>query len=99
MRSMINFKRYFLANPVEEQVTTADVRGLGLVSGNPGGTNLDWATLNQAEADTRDQVMNQIKKTTHDDLHVNMQQKLADRKNLFVQNLVNSIKDRTNGNV
>jgi hypothetical protein len=84
---------------IKEQVTTADVRGLGFVSGNPGGDNMSWTMLNQSEADTRDQIMNQTKKETHDNLHVNVAQKLEDRKNLFVQNLINSIKDRNNGNI
>jgi hypothetical protein len=85
---------------IKEDMTTGDVRGLGYVSGNPGNTDQDfqmqWAMLNQADADTRDQIMNQTKKSMHDDYHNAIQQKQEAQKQNFVQNLVQSIKDRRN---
>ena len=74
-------------------MTTGDVRGLGFVSGDPmvdAGFQTTWTTLNQADADTRDQIMNQTKKSVHDDLHVAIDQKREAQKQNFVNNLVNS---------
>lgn len=89
--------------PIKEEMNTSgDVRGLGYVSGNPGNTDQNyqtvWVTLNQADADTKDQIMNQTKKSTHDDLHINIEQKRQEQKQNFVQNVLKSIRDR-NGNV
>lgn len=68
--------------PVKEDTTTADIRGLGNVSGNPGGDLTSWAVLNASDADTRDQIMNQLKKDFHDSLHTTAAPptKLADAK-------------------
>ena len=82
---------------LKEEMTTGDIRGLGLVSGNPlvdVGFQTTWTTLNQADADTRDQIMNQTKKSVHDDLHINIEQKREAQKQNFVQTLVNSIRNR-----
>ena len=74
-------------------MTTGDVRGLGFVSGNPlvdAGFQTTWTTLNQADADTRDQIMNQTKKSVHDDLHIAIDQKREAQKQNFVNSLINS---------
>jgi nicotinic acid mononucleotide adenylyltransferase len=80
--------------PVTESMTATggDIRGMGYVTGQVGGA-LTWAALNQSDADTRDQVMNQAKNEYHDKLHATPN--LASRKDLFIQRLVNSIKDRS----
>ena len=83
---------------IKEEMTASggEVRGLGYVTGEVGGS-LAWAMLNQADADTRDQIMNQTKNHFHDKLHTHSD--LGARKDLFVQRLVSSIKDRNNGNI
>ena len=81
----------------EEMNTTGDVRGLGYVTGNPmvdGDFQMQWTMLNQSDADTRDQIMNQTKKAVHDDFHINIAQRQQEQKNLFVQNVIKSIRDR-----
>lgn len=55
--------------------TGGDVRGLGFVTGDPMVSSQfgqTWATLNAADADTKDQVFNAMKKANHDDLHGNV---------------------------
>ena len=85
--------------PIKEEMnTTGDIRGLGYVSGNPlvdGDFQMQWASLNQADADTRDQIMNQSKKSFHDDLHSTIDFNRQAAKNLFVNRLVDSIKSRS----
>ena len=82
----------------EDTMSTADVRGLGFVSGNPGNTDQDfiktWTQINAADADTKDNILQNMKKSIHDDLHANIQQKQQDRKSLFVQRLAASIGGR-----
>jgi len=81
----------------EEMNTTGNVRGLGYVTGNPmvdGDFQMQWTMLNQSDADTRDQIINQTKKTVHDELHLNIEQKRQEQKQNFIQNVLSSIKDR-----
>lgn len=82
----------------EEMTTTSDVRGLGNVTGNPGNTDQDflqtWTQINAADADTRDNILQTMKKDVHDDLHNGIQQKQQEQKTRFVQNLLKSIRDR-----
>jgi hypothetical protein len=83
----------------EEMMTTGDVRGLGFISGNPmvdSNFQTVWATLNQSDADTRDQIMNQSKKSNHDDLHINIEQKRDAAKSLFVSRVMDSIRAKNN---
>ena len=78
---------------LKEEMTTGDVRGLGFVSGDPmvdSEFQTTWTTLNQADADTRDQIMNQTKKSVHDDLHIAIDQKREAQKQNFVNSLINS---------
>ena len=60
----------------EEMTSTGgDVRGLGFVTGDPMVSSQfgqTWATLNAADADTKDQIFNAMKKANHDDLHGNV---------------------------
>lgn len=82
---------------IKEEMTTADIRGLGYVTGNPlvkDGFQTVWTTMNQADADTRDQIMNTTKKSVHDNMHADIQQKFAERRSEFIKTLVNSIKDK-----
>lgn len=68
---------------LKEELTTGDVRGLGYVSGNSlvsDNFQNTWTALNKSGADTRDQILNSSKKHLHDELHANLQQKLADKK-------------------
>lgn len=68
---------------LKEEMTTGDVRGMGYVSGNPlvsDNFQNNWTALNRADADTRDQILGANKKHLHDELHANLQQKLADKK-------------------
>jgi hypothetical protein len=85
--------------PLKEEVTTDDVRGLGFVTGNPGNLDQDylqtWTQINAADADTRDNILKGMKTSLHDNLHA--APSLETRKDLFVQRLVSSIKDRNNG--
>jgi hypothetical protein len=85
--------------PIKEEMnTTGDIRGLGYVSGNPlvdGDFQMQWITLNQSDADTKDQIMNQTKKSFHDDLHSTIDFNRQAAKNLFVNRLVDSIKSRS----
>jgi hypothetical protein len=86
---------------ISEELSTGDIRGLGYVTGNPlvdAGFQTVWTAMNQADADTKDQIMNQTKKSIHDDLHINIEQKRQEQKSLFVQNVLKSIRER-NGNV
>jgi uncharacterized glyoxalase superfamily protein PhnB len=79
---------------IREEMTTGDVRGMGYVTGNPlvdAGFQTTWTTMNQADADTRDQIMNQTKKSTHDDLHANIEARRDAMKQRFIQNVVSSI--------
>ena len=79
-------------------MTVDDIRGLGYITGNPlvdAGFQTTWTTLNQADADTRDQIMNQSKKSFHDDLHQSIDINRQAAKNLFVNRLVDSIKSRS----
>jgi hypothetical protein len=96
-QSQVKQKPKRIARLKEDMTTTADVRGLGFVSGNPlvdAGFQTTWTTLNQSDADTRDQIMNQTKKSVHDDLHINIEQRRDAQKQNFVQTLVRSIRDR-----
>lgn len=76
---------------VKEEMTSSggDVRGLGFVTGDPGGVLNTWTALNAADADTRDQIMNQVKKTMHDDIHAVLDKARADR----ISRIVSIIKD------
>lgn len=83
---------------LKEEMTVDDIRGLGYITGNPlvdAGFQTTWTTLNQADADTRDQIMNQTKKAVHDDLHTGIEVSRVAAKNLFVDRLVNSIKSKS----
>jgi nicotinic acid mononucleotide adenylyltransferase len=84
--------------PIKEDVmTTDDVRGLGFVSGNPGNTDQDflqtWTQINAADADTRDNILQNMKNNLHDKLHT--PSNLGARKDLFIQRLVSSIKNKS----
>lgn len=73
----------------EEMTSTGgDVRGLGFVTGDPmvsGQFAMTWATLNAADADTKDQLFIATKKSNHDDLHGNFKQpeQLSDKSKTY----------------
>ena len=49
-----------------------EIRGLGHVSGDPAiGTPFvnTWTTMNAADADTQDTILNRVKREVHDDIH------------------------------
>jgi len=91
----------FLNKIIEDYMTSSsgDVRGLGSVTGEPGNTDQDflqtWTSINAADADTKDNILQQMKKEVHDDLHKNIEQKREAQKQNFVQTLVNSIRGRS----
>jgi hypothetical protein len=75
---------------VSEEMTSTggDVRGLGFVTGDPmmsGQMAQTWATLNAADADTKDQIFNAMKKAAHDDLHgdVKVPEQLTDKNSRY----------------
>ena len=86
-------------NFIKEDMTASsgDVRGMGYVTGDPnGGFQSSWTTLNQADADTRDQIMNQTKRDVHDSLHPNLPTPKQDdiKKNAFVRSVINALKGK-----
>lgn len=74
---------------LKEEMTSSsgEIRGLGMVTGDPAIYGMDWSMLNQSEADTRDQIMNSVKKEIHDkhhhDLDHSREQKIAAFKDMF----------------
>ena len=83
----------------ELQAASGDIRGLGYVTGDPGNLDQDfittWTQINAADADTRDNILQQMKKNTHDNYHINIDQKRADQKQNFISNVLKSIRDRS----
>lgn len=59
---------------IEEDSTmtssSGDIRGLGMVSGNPAGTITTYTALNASDADTQDQILKKLIKVNHHDYHV-----------------------------
>lgn len=83
---MFSFLDFLKNKPqIDEMMTSSggDIRGLGMVSGSPDGGMNTWATLNAADADTKDQIMNQIKKD-HENMHAAQ----------FVQKVVSTTKSK-----
>jgi hypothetical protein len=79
---------------IREEMTTGDIRGMGYVTGNPlvdAGFQTVWTAMNQADADTKDQIMNQTKKSLHDDLHANIEARRESMKQNFIRSVVSSI--------
>lgn len=68
MQSVYTFRQFI---EIQEQMTSSggEVRGLGFVSGDPGGVLNTWIVNNESDASTRYQVMNLMKKNMHDDFH------------------------------
>ena len=52
-----------------EEMTTADVRGLGYVSGAPAGSISNYASDNIASADTMNDVLKKFINVWHNNLH------------------------------
>jgi len=52
-----------------EETTTADIRGLGNVSGTPGGSISNYASDNIASADTMNDVLKKFINVWHNNLH------------------------------
>ncbi len=54
---------------LKEEMTTADIRGLGYVSGTPGGSISNYASDNIASADTMNDVLKKFINLWHNNLH------------------------------
>ena len=90
-------KKVIKKKPIKEEMTTGDVRGLGYVTGDPmvkDSFQSIWTTMNQADADTQDQILNRAKKNLHDSMHADNQKRFAERRSEVVKNLFRSIKDK-----
>lgn len=73
--SMIKYERNKpKSNMMNEEnfASSGAIRGMGYVSGDPGGSLQTYTTLNASDADTQDQILNSTKKHYHDDLHTNI---------------------------
>lgn len=76
---------------VSEELTSSsgDVRGLGFITGDPGGVLTTWVSMNAADADTRDQIINTMKNKLHDKYHYDP----ATERNERVKRIISIIKD------
>ena len=58
------------ARDFQEETTTADIRGLGNISGNPAGDISNYASDNIATADTLNDVLKKFINTWHSKYHL-----------------------------
>lgn len=92
-KELYNDVRKGMTSNIKEDMTTDDIRELGFVSGNPGNTDRDYLQiLKQINEDDAD-ILKNAKKTFHDDLHVNFDQKRDLMKQNLIRNLIDSIRN------
>ena len=72
----------------EDNVMTSsggEIRGLGLVSGNPSGSLTTYAAMNATDADTRDQILRGLIKFSHYDYHGSIDLNKKDKNKLITK--------------
>jgi len=80
--SMLKFTQFFDNKLKEEQMTSSggDVRGLGNVSGSPGGTLSNYVASVVADSDQRSNELFKTTKEMHSDLHFQLPPKDKSKK-------------------
>ena len=69
-RNFKGFSSFTQEKGIKEQTTTADIRGLGNISGNPAGDISNYASDNIATADTLNDVLKKFINTWHSKYHL-----------------------------
>jgi hypothetical protein len=90
-RRLFNDTRSGMNLSEENFASSGAIRGMGYVTGDPGGSLQTYATLNASDADTHDQILNKTKANFHEKLHTNIPEV---KKHSLVSAITNIIKGK-----